>query len=204
MSIFIAALLMSSIQIESAKNAALLATGSSNKAPISISSNGFFFKDRNDNRTATIEDDANVDERYVHPELIRNDGYVYEKEMGDIDWIEHRSDTFKFIEQMLKPINEMARGDVEIDFEVIFNNAQAIRDMSGVLKVAYENEVKGGRTKDEAWTQMNDFRKGLSLMESNGAKLMDTATANDRRALREDTRTLIQTCRTCHQAYRTR
>lgn len=119
------------------------------------------------------------------------------------DAIEYRQAAFKLIGNVfggrLAPV---AREEVDFNAEEVENNAEILKVLISLPWVAFEDETKGGDTKDSVWSNKADFDQKAEDSVVAVKELEEAAESGDLGKFKAAFGKVGQSCKACHDAYR--
>ncbi len=120
--------------------------------------------------------------------------------------IDYRKAVFTVIGYNFGPMGAMVRGDAPFDAEVFARNAANVAAVSHMAIDGFipNSDLGETRSKPEIWTNWDDFSHMMVKMEEEVTRLAEVAQgASSVNDVRRQFGATANSCRDCHDAYRT-
>ena len=123
------------------------------------------------------------------------------------DAIKYRQNALYVMGQHFGRIGAMTSGRIPFDAKFAVDSAVIVADMAKLPWAAFgPGTEQGGNTKakPEIWTEQVKFRESNEKMQTESVKLAAAAKTGDLAALKTAFGATADTCKTCHDAYRSK
>jgi cytochrome c556 len=120
--------------------------------------------------------------------------------------IKYRKSIYQVILWNLAPLGAMAQEKAPYDAREFAMRAERVNAMSYMLEEAYPAESQSGadtRAKAAIWQNRADFEAKLAALQRESAELANVAEAGDFDTSRAAFFEMANTCKSCHDEYRT-
>ncbi len=122
------------------------------------------------------------------------------------DAIKYRQNALFVMSQHFGRIGAMANGRIPFDAKAAAENAELVASMAKLPWVAFMAGTEHGPTKakPEIWTEQARFREGNEKLVAEAAKLATAARSGSLDSLKTAFAATADTCKACHDAYRSK
>ncbi len=118
--------------------------------------------------------------------------------------IDYRQSTFKMVKWHIGPMAGMVKGKIDYDASAFSEHAEAIFDLSKLASNGFlvESVAENSRAKAAIWKDKAEFDKKLESFTDAAEKLLAAAKSNDMSTIKPAFGALGQSCKGCHNDYR--
>jgi cytochrome c556 len=120
------------------------------------------------------------------------------------DAVHYRQSAMFIQGQHFGRIAAMANGRVPFDAAAAVANAELVAAMSKLPWPAFATGAEGGKAKAEIWKEQARFKELSDKLQSDTDKLLAAATGGNLDAIKAQVAQTGDTCKTCHDAFRSR
>ncbi|MBU2285743.1 MAG: cytochrome c, partial [Gammaproteobacteria bacterium] len=98
----------------------------------------------------------------------------------------------------------MANGRVPYDAGAAAANAEVVASIARLPWAAYGPGTEGGKAKPEIWTESAKFKELGDKLTADTGKLVDASKAGNLDALKVAVQSVGETCKSCHDTFRSK
>jgi len=120
------------------------------------------------------------------------------------DAVKYRQSAMFLQSQHLGRIGAMASGRVPFDAAAATANAELVAQLSRLPWPAFGDGTEGGKAKSDIWKEQAKFKEMRNPLMAETDKLVVAAKANNLDALKAQFSATGDTCKSCHDAFRSR
>lgn len=120
------------------------------------------------------------------------------------DAIKYRQSTMFVQNYHMSRLGAMANGRVPYDAAAAVANAEIVERISHLPWAGFAPSTEGGKAKPEIWKEQAKFKENQDKLTTESAKLLVAAKAGNVEALKAQFNATGETCKTCHDAFRSK
>lgn len=120
------------------------------------------------------------------------------------DAIKYRQSALSVMAHHFGRLGAMANGKAPFDAKQAADNAAVLETMSKLPWTAFGDGTEGGKAKPEVWKEKAKFTEHADKFQAEAAKLVAAAKTGDLAQLKTAFGPAAQTCKSCHDAFRSR
>lgn len=120
------------------------------------------------------------------------------------DAIKYRQSALSVMAHHFGRLGAMANGKAPFDAKQAADNAAVLETMAKLPWTAFGDGTEGGKAKPEVWKEKAKFTEHADKFQAEAAKLVAAAKTGDLAQLKTAFGPAAQTCKSCHDAFRSR
>lgn len=120
------------------------------------------------------------------------------------DAIKYRQSAMFIQGQHVARLSAMATGRVPYDATAAVANAEVVAEISKLPWAGFGPGTEGGKAKPEIWQEQAKFKELSETLMANTEKLLAAAKAGNLDALKAAMGALGETCKSCHDTFRSK
>ena len=120
------------------------------------------------------------------------------------DAIKYRQNALFVMSQHFGRLGAMANGKAPFDAKVAQENAAVLETVAKLPWAGFADGTEGGKAKPEVWKEKAKFNEHADKFQAETAKLVAAAKTGDVAQLKTAFGPAAQTCKSCHDAFRSR
>lgn len=120
------------------------------------------------------------------------------------DAIKYRQSALFVMGQHFGRLGAMANGKAPFDAKLAQENAAVLETVAKLPWAGFADGTEGGKAKPEVWKEKAKFNEHADKLISESAKLAAAAKTGDLAQLKNAFGSAAQTCKACHDAFRSR
>ncbi|MBU1357750.1 MAG: cytochrome c [Gammaproteobacteria bacterium] len=120
------------------------------------------------------------------------------------DAVKYRQSAMFIQGQHFGRLAAMANGRVPYDAGAAAANAEVVASIARLPWAAYGPGTEGGKAKPEIWTESAKFKELGDKLTADTGKLVDASKAGNLDALKVAVQSVGETCKSCHDTFRSK
>lgn len=120
------------------------------------------------------------------------------------DAVKYRQSAFSLIGTHFSALGAMASGKAPYDAKAAAEHADVLAVVAGLPWAAFGEGTEGGKAKPEIWKEKAKFDEKHQAFGAEASKLLEAAKSGDLDKLKAAFGPTAQTCKSCHDAYKSK